>query len=143
MLNFLTSWTGILLGGGFAASIVLLICIYLVGGQKVVDLATDFLRPPLMAIANMAGDVLRLVWENFRDGLAFIAQSVKALFAVAVIGSVVAAVVYFPTKHTTAKKTEAHVVRTLHVRYRFIPKPKPKTVAQSAADAIHKSLGGL
>lgn len=141
MLDFLTSWTGVLLGGGVAASIVLLICLYLVGGQKIVELFTDVARPALTAMGNMLGEWVALGWANFRDGMAVIATSVKALFALAVCCAVVAASVYYPTKAKTEKKVWEHA----HRNYTLLPKRRVAAKPKASSDLwapVRKSMGG-
>jgi hypothetical protein len=138
MLGFLAHWWA-WLGGGALAAIAAVAVLYLSGFKTVVETVDKALEPIFVAIGNMGGQVISDVWSEYRAGLRDISKTVAALFTLVVTMIVVAVCVYVPTKHVTAKQTEAHVWKQAHARFRLLPKPRN----DSTIDVVRKSLGGL
>jgi hypothetical protein len=140
MLQSWWLWLG--LGGSATAIVVVLLTLKYAGLDKLLDIVSEAIRPAASAVGNMAGDVIRLSWENFRDGALLIATSTKAVFALLVVSAVVAGSMYFHT----AKKVEKRTWVAAHRDYTLIRKPKPKPKPKASFDprsTVHKSLGGL
>jgi hypothetical protein len=123
-----------LFGGGLVLSIILLVVVYLLGGRAAVELAVDVVRPPLVALARFAGDAIRDLGRNLRDGASYTSKSTKAVLFLVTCCAVVAAVVYFPTKRAAETRgAKAADVRTWkHIRKNYTLKNKPKKPAQWA-----------
>lgn len=142
MFDLFHTWW-IWLGGGFIALVVVMAGLYLSGAKVVVETFDKAIEPVLVALGKIGGDVISDVWSEYRQGLKEISKTVAAMVTLVVTCGAVALFVYFPTKHVAAKQAEARTWKYAHAHWRMTPRPKPKTVAQSLSDTVHKSLGGL
>lgn len=131
MFDFLPSWTGWLFGGTLTLLIAALLA-YALGARELAAIVASFLRPIVAAIGGALGNAITFTYENTRDGLVIIGRSGKALFALLVVCSIVAASVYVPTKKATERKTwaKAHKDYTL-VSKRKAPARAAKTDSRS------------
>lgn len=141
MFSTLSSWWLWLgLGGTAGAFILLLLAARFAGLNTFVSAVGDAVSPILVSTGTAIGGAIGDVWSEYRAGLRDISKTVAALFALVVTSLVVAAFVYFPTKHVAVKQAEVRVWKQAHSRYRLLPKPRANS---TPLDAVRKSLGGL
>lgn len=120
MLDVFSSWTTWLVGGSVLTALAAAALAYALGAQRAAEVFAEFLSPIARALGGVIGGAITFVWENTRDGLAEIAKSGKAIFALLVVGALVAVSVYVPAVKHTSKKTWAKA----HQEYTLLPKKK-------------------
>jgi hypothetical protein len=127
MFDFLTSWYGLLLGGGLTTFIVLVVALRWAGvSAEPLVLA---LSPIFKSAGEIVGNAMTVIYENVRDGLLYIGKSGKALLALVVVCGMVAGVVYVPTKQRAEKRGAERQVKELRKKFRFVDKT-PKAPKQ-------------